>query len=544
MKRKIFIQMLFVFVACAPNSAAIAQQQISTTKHATSEDSVAMNALVLYPSNIRIDIFEACEYPSAIVDIATLQKKISSDFADLVSPYAKNDQENLWNLSRYPNLVSDLVNGGKKSDEQISAIVSRYPADIREDAMKCGRNQYEILQQMEELHNQTNAKFADIISDYPPTAQNALRELIQYPEILNLLNDHLDMTVRVGGHYRRDPQEVIRKADERNMEVVRQNAEDAEAWKQNMEQNPDQAQDLKNAATDYATENGYTSDEINTVPNPEYISNYTCSPYSYWFGYPTWYPYSYWYPYPFWFDCGFYYGPGGNMVFFGHPSYYFTNWYFYNPEHIHHYPRLCNTYVDHYYGPRKHVGGSDVIVRKWVNDNRNYLPKDFTNNRLNRVETIRQVGQLNVEARKAQGRNNISPGEREQYYQKNSTKYPALKADYPAIKENENKHQNINNIAEPEKQPAIRIPKQQQQPAMVPRQDAPQQNQQDRRPPENNFNTIQRAQEYHRNAWEGTQPSRPQAPSYSQPAQRAQPQQQQPTRPMAPSNNSPAQRRK
>ena len=528
MKKTFHTYMLFFTATVLINRTAVAQQQISTPKYVTSEDSVAMNALVLYPSEVRTDIFEACEYPSAIVDIATLQKKTSNDFAGLISSYSKDKQEFFWNVSRYPKLVTDLVEGGRKSDEHINAIVSLYPSDIHEAAMKYGGSEYDELQLIENLNNQTNSQFAQIISDYPPVTQNALRALLQYPEILSLLNDHLDLTVRVGGHYRKDPQEVINRANERNAEEVKQNTEDAEAWKQNMQQNPDEANDLKNASADYATENGYTTDEINTAPDPDYINNYTCSPYSYWFGYPTWYPYSYWYPYPFWFDCGFYYDSYGNMTFFGHPSYYFTNWYFYNPEHIHHYPHLCNTYIDHYYGPHRHVGGSDVIVRNWVRENKPYLPKDFTSNKSNRVEAIKQVGQLNMDARKEQGGKTISPAQREQYFQKNNTKYPSLNANHEPIKENEGGQQNIN---VPEKQPPARIPKQSPQTTVNPAYE----NKQEPRPSNDNFNKIHNAQEYHKDVWENRPApvERPQMPS--QPAQRSQPQQQ---RQSPPANHS------
>src|ERR1035437_9271440 len=99
MKTKIIISLLFVIAAFVSQTTAQTQQPTSTAKHATSEDSAAMNALVLYPPNIRIDIFEACEYPSAIVDIASLQKKISSDFTGLIGNYSKDEQENLWDMS-------------------------------------------------------------------------------------------------------------------------------------------------------------------------------------------------------------------------------------------------------------------------------------------------------------------------------------------------------------------------------------------------------------------------------------------------------------
>src|ERR1035437_9379246 len=136
MKNNFFTSLLFIIAAYAANTTAFAQDQIAVSKHATPEDSAAMNALVLYPANIRIDIFEACEYPSAIVDIAALHKKTGNDFADLVGGYSKDEQENFYNLSRYPALVTDLVRGGSKTEGEINIIASRYPEDIHDAAVK------------------------------------------------------------------------------------------------------------------------------------------------------------------------------------------------------------------------------------------------------------------------------------------------------------------------------------------------------------------------------------------------------------------------
>src|ERR1700690_200290 len=107
------ISLLFVVVLMT----AVAQQQSSPPKHLMREDSAAVNALVMYPDTIRLHIFEACEYPAAIVSIASLQKSTSSDFATFIAGYSKEEQEDFWNLCRYPNLVSKLVQGGKKSQE-------------------------------------------------------------------------------------------------------------------------------------------------------------------------------------------------------------------------------------------------------------------------------------------------------------------------------------------------------------------------------------------------------------------------------------------
>jgi hypothetical protein len=521
MKKNIFINMLVVIALISFMNNSIAQQQTTTTKHGTREDSAAFNALVLYPDSIRLDIFEVCEYPAAVVNIASLQKNTSSGFSDAISGYSKEEQEDFWNLSRYPGLISNLAQGGKKSKEDINKILVNYPEEIHETALKYGMNQYDILKKLDDMQSQTNTQFNQILAEYPPVTQQAIKVLTQYPEIISLLNDHLSLTVRIGDHFKRDSVGVIHRMDSLNLAEVRQNAEDAAAWKQSVQQDPQEASDLKSAATEYAESNGYTQEEINTAPSPEYIATYTCQPYSYWFGYPSWYPYSYWYPYPYWYDCGFYYDPYGNLVYIGYPSYYFTNWYFYNPEHMYHYPYLCNSYVNYYYGHGAgHRGMADansVIVHHWVKDNKAYLPKDFTTNKTNRIEAIKQVGQLNSDVKKEMNGKAVTPAARDQYLQKNASKYPALNAPQQTKPVVENKQQNIPEVTQqPAKQPAVRIPKSVQNSSISPKQNSIQ--------PANNFNNMNRAQQYHKEQWEQTQPN---VQQQSQPAQHQQQQQQQ-----------------
>jgi hypothetical protein len=539
MKKKLFTVILFIVAILCYNNKSFAQQQTTTSNHITKEDSAAFTALVMYPDTIRLDIFELCEYPAAIVNIASLQKNSSSGFTDAIANYSKDEQENFWNLSRYPGLISDLAQGGKKSKEDIDKILVNYPDEIHATALKYGRDYYETLKKIDDLQSQTNSQFAQILSDYPPETQAAIKVLTQYPEIISLLNDHLSLTVRIGDHFKRDPQGIIHRMDSLNLAEARQNAEDAAAWKQDIQQNPDEASDLKSAANDYATENGYTQEEINIAPSPEYMANYTCNPYSYWFGYPTWYPYSYWYPYPYWFDCGFYYDAWGNMVIIGYPSYYFTNWYFYYPEHWHHYPHLGNSYINHYYGyghdndhghdgdhghGHRRIDGNDLIVQHWVKDNEAYLPKDFLTNSSNRPDVIKQIGQLNEDVQNEHKGETIAPAAKNQYFQKNSIKYPALSSN-PQIKTvDENKSETTPEvIQQPIKQPPVKITQAVKTSTVTPKQNTvtPKQNtntvtpkqqnttypKQYSTPSTNNFDNMNKAQEYHKEVWEETQPT-------------------------------------
>ncbi len=492
--------LFLITLACFGYTFVFAQDNTSKRSY-TKEDSAALNALVMYPETIRVDIFEACVYPAAIVNIASLQKNSSSDFAKLLSTYPKEEQENYWDLSRYPGLITKLVQGGPKSESQINSILADYPLEIHKNALNYGRNHYDVLQKIDAIQAETNNKFDQIIADYPKVTQDAYSELLQYPEIISLLNENLNLAVRVGDHYKRNPQRVLHKADSLNLAITRQNAEDVASWKEEIQNNPDEAADLKSAANDYSKENGYTQDEINAAPNPTYVNNYTCYPYPYWFGYPVWYPYQYWYPYPFWFDCGFYYDPFGHMVIIGYPSFYFTNWYFYYPQHWHHYPHLGNSYIKHYYGPRRPANGNSVIVHKWVRDNKNYLPRDFISNDKKRVDVIKQVGQLNDDVQKRRPGKPVSTATRDQYLQKNTTKYPALNTSRePQLKLEDRKPTAADAVPQPVKQPPVRIAKPDQQSIPVPKRETKQ--------PTYDFDKINKAQEYHRNVWEQSQPSR------------------------------------
>lgn len=490
---------LNIFLFALLTTSAFAQQSTPTHVPWTKEDSVAINALVLYPDSVRLNIFEACEYPAVIVRIASIQKNSSSNFAALVSGYSKQEQEDVWNLTRYPGLISKLANCDKNADASINTILSGYPADAHDIGLKYAKNYHDILVRIDSLNKSTDTQYNALMAYYPQDVQQTFNRLLNYPEILGLLNDHLSLTVRVGDHYKRDPQYVIHKADSANQAEVKRNAQDAEEWKQTVSQDTSALNDLKSTANEYADSNGYQTSQVDQPIDQSTVTNYTCYPYSYWFGYPTWYPYSYWYPYPYWYDWGFYYGPGGNIVFFGAPSYYFLNWYFYYPWHWHHHPWFGSACVHYYYGPRRLYTINAQVVHRWVYNNRNYMPSDFMTNKASRIETVRELGQLNEAVQKP---GHVSTeAERNTYLKENSGKFNALNSnpERPAEKM-EGGRIPANEIQQPTRQPAV-YPREQPSP------------QKTYTPPANNYNNIHRAQEYHRNTWERTEPTYHPAPS-------------------------------
>lgn len=508
MKTLIYSALLLTLTATGANA-----QQVTSHTPWTKEDSAAINALALYPDSVRREIFTACEYPAIIVDVASLQKNSSAAFADLVSSYSKTKQEDVWNLSRYPNLISRLVTGGKKSKEDIETILNDYPAEVHDMALKYGRDEYDLLKKVNDLQINTNEQFNDVISPYPADVQKVFTDLLQMPEVMNLLNDHLSLSVRVGDRYKRNPEWVMHKSDSTAAAEAAVNAQQLADWQNTMQTDTAAQNEMKQAANEYATDNGYNQSDVDAPLDDADINNYAVFPYSYWFGYPTWYPYAYWYPYPYWYDWGFYYGPYGNMICFGFPSYYFTNWYFWGPSHWHRYPHLGSAYISHYYGQHRLNTMSRQVVHNWVHENRAYLPKDFIHNDATRVAALRQYGELNEKVMHKDGSINLQ--ERNTYLAKNAAKYTALNPNPEQPKVPDEKQGA--DVRQPyTRQPVVNPPRGQSQRAQA-------QPQQQRSLQRNTqpYSNIQRAQSYHSNSWQQAEPTYHAAPSYSAPARSA-----------------------
>ena len=183
---KLIIGVLTALAAFAFTATAGAQDATVTHKHLMKEDSAAVNALVMYPDTIRLDIFEACEYPSAIVSIASLQKNSSDEFANLVSSYTKKQQEDFWNLSRYAGLISRLAQEGNGSVENIITILKDYPAEIHQTAMDYGTKYLDALKKMDAIPLQSGqiVKTSGKGGSFPP----ALLELTKHGTYWNYLS--------------------------------------------------------------------------------------------------------------------------------------------------------------------------------------------------------------------------------------------------------------------------------------------------------------------------------------------------------------------
>jgi hypothetical protein len=378
------------------------------------DDREALEAVVLYPEDVREQALQVSTEAALLVELQKLQEESQDDFKDLLGPYSQDDQEQLYELSRYPDLVEAIARGGEKGRGELERIASDYPDDVRAAAVKQGSERHRVVSRMHALLADFDGRFNNLIEDLPQVKQQAFRGMLRTPELLSLMTEHTAMTVLLGDAFERDPGDLREALADLNLEVAQRNAKEADDWKNTVEADPDLRRDYDQAARDYQTDTGYSAYQ---APSRAVVS-VSINPYPFWVGYPYWYPvaydyydpYYYWYPRRSWGHCGYSYGP--RVVFYGgpvyrpwYPSYHFTSWYFSHGGHHARYPYLSDRFVSYYDGPRVvnnivinnyHFDGRRRVVRRFGHRADYVMPANYLRgqNRRERVERFREYGKM------------------------------------------------------------------------------------------------------------------------------------------------------
>ncbi len=428
MKNFFKILALSGILICLGHKAFAQEDEEAMLQQLEKDDQTAIDAIAMYPAQTRVDILEAAKFPEVVVRLDAMQKKTKEKFTDLLAPYSKEEQEKIWNMTRYPSLISDIAFDHPKSEAEINTILLKYPEEIHATALEEGMKNYDLLLKIAQKNRLYETNFEDLMRNYPPVTVSAYHNLIDQPEILNTLSDNMQMTVLIGDLYRSDPKWVLYKTDSLNQALTQQNAQAATDWQKSLNDNPQALQEYTDAAQQYAQDNNVQPTDYTTPYNTD-ISGYSTYSYNWWYGYPTWYPYSYWDPYPYWYDLGFYYGPGRRPVFFGMPSSHFMNWYFYNPTNWSRYPEFgnhCYTYYDNHPGYR-YSNNVSRSVNEWRGRNRDVVNDDWNRDKAGRTQRFSEFGKMETNRNNYNSSNPKHPMERSEFVNQNRSSYPTIK---------------------------------------------------------------------------------------------------------------------
>jgi len=299
--------------------------------------------------------------------------------------------------------------------------------------------------------------------------QQAIRELVELPEVLSILTENIEVVILVGDAYTKYPEWVLRKADSLHIEIATQRAIELEDWKKTISENPELVEDLQATAKEF--ENEYRAEGVHLAEvdyddvynvdaedayvfedhkvETKVVDRIVIHHYPYWYGYPHWFSFPRWRPYPYWYDWGFQIHPGRNIVITHLPSFFFVEWYFYYPHHHFYFPHLSARFIHHYHNHRRSGSSISVTAQDWYQSNRAVISSYDIANAPRRVNTFRDFGRME------QARinyNDSNPGQRvsqRQFLDRNKNKYHGLRSQpariSPRVDRSKTEYQRIDN---------------------------------------------------------------------------------------------------
>jgi hypothetical protein len=322
------------------------------------EDRNALEALALYQDPVRSAILEMARHAHVLIALEGIQTRTRTEFQDRIEGLPEAEQEQLWELVRYPDLIADLVAGGRPTRAELEEIAERYPEEVRSSVLALGRGHRALLLEAHQLHSAAEADFEAVMRELHPLSADAFRTGLEHPEVLEILVTRMRLTVVLGEVSRRDPENLDRALSALANETATRTALAREEWIRTLEEDPEARRELEEAARVYAEEEGLEY-EVETLSYASPRVTVVVRPYPYWFGFPAVYagfydsyyygdyPYAwYWYPHHR-HHYGFYYRPGRQIVVYNFPSHSFLSWYFHRSHHLH-YRHLSDRLFHHH----------------------------------------------------------------------------------------------------------------------------------------------------------------------------------------------------
>ena len=335
--------------------------QVSAQTSQLETDQGIVASIAPYDADVRLAILKASEYPEVLTQLQKNQSQSVASFQKTIGGFNKKKQTWFYTLTRYPDLMHTLAAlPDGQSEDVVYRLLPNQDPDLQEAAWKLYRKDKKDLVKVDNIDVAAQHEFNRTIQHLNDPAREAFQKLATMPDVLTLLTNNVDLTIRLGENYRNNPARLTNHLTALHDSLEVQNQYEAAAFKKQMADDPQAMNELSQASNAYANSNGYDASNQNYSNNPYYNNsdpNYYGNPYSYWFGYPSWYATPMWYPGGFGYNSGFYFGMGGMGGLYGFPSYGFSNW-FYNGGYYRHYPRLYRQFGNYY---RSNIGSNRVM---------------------------------------------------------------------------------------------------------------------------------------------------------------------------------------
>lgn len=363
MKTRTKSRILFLVTVLLASFLAKSQSYQDSLKK---DDDDIISSIAPYPEDVRNAILNVAQYPQMLVKVERIQARSSQSFQDLVADFSRDEQEKFYELGRYPELVHQLATSSYSTFDQVKPMLDHYPKEMVPTVSSLFPSRLKEIKSMDKTYQTSQEGFDKVIESLPSDVQSDFKKVIGMPDVMSLLTDRIDLVVSLGEAYKIDPQGTRQKLNDVSAKVSAQNQKDLDEYKTKVENDPQMQEEMKKSSQEFADSYSANNDSSyeaqlqqsrqGQIQNqPTVVNNYyggygyNYNPYPYWLGYPYWYSSPMWYPMPLYYYTGFYVGLRGNVVVFGLPSRYYSNWFFrhgYN-RYPHYYGFFNNYYNTH-----------------------------------------------------------------------------------------------------------------------------------------------------------------------------------------------------
>lgn len=129
---------------------AVGQDQKSLLGNLTESKRKSIEAIALYPEDIRLAVLEVASHPAQMITIKRLQEESQQDFRNLVERYPRETQEAIWDLTRFDGLM-EAIAASDLTRQSLDAIIKSYPPEISETVRGLQSNDFALIREVVHL---------------------------------------------------------------------------------------------------------------------------------------------------------------------------------------------------------------------------------------------------------------------------------------------------------------------------------------------------------------------------------------------------------
>ncbi len=162
-----------------------------------------------YDADVRQAILRASEYPQVLTQLQKAQNQTLASFQKMISGFRKKKQEWFYTLTRYPALIHQIaILPPNQNQSSVYKLLPNQDPGLQEAAWKLYNSEKKNIVKLDNIRVVANQEFEKSISHLNKSAREAFRKLETLADVLTLLTNNIELTTRLGEHYKSNPTQV------------------------------------------------------------------------------------------------------------------------------------------------------------------------------------------------------------------------------------------------------------------------------------------------------------------------------------------------